>query len=82
MVVVTRFPSQVINVLPKLGVPREILEFFFGWADGDYLKIPEARGSIKAVQSEAFFIPLYELYLTYGGIFRLIFGPKVGLSSF
>lgn len=70
------FPSQVINGLPKLGVPREILEFFFGWADGDYLKIPEARGSIKAVQSEAFFIPLYELYLTYGGIFRLIFGPK------
>lgn len=70
------FLSQVINGLPKLGVPREILEFFFGWADGDYLKIPEARGSIKAVQSEAFFIPLYELYLTYGGIFRLIFGPK------
>lgn len=43
----------------------------------DYPKIPEAKGAIRAIRSEPFFIPLYELYLTYGGIFRLTFGPKV-----
>ncbi|POO03023.1 Cytochrome P450, E-class, group I [Trema orientale] len=72
------FPSQLRNGLSKLGVPKEILEVLFSWVDGsgDYPKIPEAKGSVKAVQSEAFFIPLYELFLTYGGIFRLTFGPK------
>lgn len=65
--------------LAKVGVPNEVLEFLFGWFEGggEHPKIPEAKGSIKAVRSVAFFIPLYELYLTYGGIFRLTFGPKV-----
>ncbi|XP_015875605.2 protein LUTEIN DEFICIENT 5, chloroplastic [Ziziphus jujuba] len=72
------FPSQMRNSLAKLGVPRELLELLFSWveSDEDYPKIPTAKGSIRAVQSEAFFIPLYELFLTYGGIFRLTFGPK------
>lgn len=76
-----RFPSQVRNGLSKLGVPRGFLELLFSWVetDEDYPKIPEAKGQIRAIQSEAFFIPLYELFLTYGGIFRLTFGPKVGL---
>ncbi|KAJ0020813.1 hypothetical protein Pint_31758 [Pistacia integerrima] len=43
----------------------------------DYPKIPEAKGQISAIRSEAFFIPWYELYITYGGIFSLTFGPKV-----
>lgn len=62
-----------------MGVPNEILDFLFGWIEGGgyYPKVPEAKGSINAVRNEAFFIPLYELYLTYGGIFRLTFGPKV-----
>ncbi|KAK3415901.1 hypothetical protein EUGRSUZ_H01373 [Eucalyptus grandis] len=72
------FPSQVRNGLSKVGVPPEVLDFFFQWFDSskDHPKIPEAKGAIKAIQNEAFFIPLYELYLTYGGIFRLTFGPK------
>ncbi|XP_027188492.1 protein LUTEIN DEFICIENT 5, chloroplastic isoform X2 [Cicer arietinum] len=65
-------PSILKKSLSKVGVPNEILEFLFGL----YPKIPEAKGSIKAIRSEAFFIPLYELYITYGGIFRLNFGPK------
>ncbi|CDP04239.1 unnamed protein product [Coffea canephora] len=72
------FPSVLKNSLLKLGLPKDILEFLFGKigpAD-DYPKIPEAKGSVSAIRSEAFFIPLYELYLTYGGIFRLTFGPK------
>ncbi|XP_010499724.1 PREDICTED: protein LUTEIN DEFICIENT 5, chloroplastic-like [Camelina sativa] len=72
------FPSTVKNGLSKLGVPNNVLDFFFDWtgSDQDYPKIPEAKGSIQAVRNEAFFIPLYELFLTYGGIFRLTFGPK------
>ena len=65
--------------MSNLGAPTGILEFLSKWTDtlGDYPKIPEAKGAISAIRSEAFFIPLYELYLTYGGIFRLTFGPKV-----
>ncbi|XP_022854208.1 protein LUTEIN DEFICIENT 5, chloroplastic-like [Olea europaea var. sylvestris] len=72
------FPGQFRNGLSKLGVPDEVLGFLFKWMVGpeDYPRIPEAKGSIGAIRSEAFFIPLYRLYLTYGGIFRLIFGPK------
>ncbi|XP_003624118.3 protein LUTEIN DEFICIENT 5, chloroplastic [Medicago truncatula] len=65
-------PSILKKSLSNLGVSNEILEFLFGL----YPKIPEAKGSISAIRSEAFFIPLYELYITYGGIFRLNFGPK------
>lgn len=72
------FPSVVKKSLSKLGVPSAILEFLLSWVDAheECLKIPEAKGAIGAMRSEAFFIPLYELYLTYGGIFRLNFGPK------
>ncbi|XP_017977669.1 PREDICTED: protein LUTEIN DEFICIENT 5, chloroplastic isoform X2 [Theobroma cacao] len=72
------FPSLLRNGLSKLGVPIEVLEVLFKWVDdgGDYPKIPEAKGTIKAIRSEAFFLPLYELYLTYGGMFRLTIGPK------
>ncbi|KAI4302023.1 hypothetical protein L6164_035245 [Bauhinia variegata] len=72
------FSSSLKKSLSKLGMPEGLLQFLFAWVDerGDYPRIPEAKGSMKAVRSEAFFIPLYELYLTYGGIFRLTFGPK------
>lgn len=80
----TSFPSVLRNGLSKLGISNEILDIFFKWADvrKDSPKIPVAKGSIGAIRSEAFFIPLYELYLTYGGIFRLTFGPKVCLFLF
>ncbi|ESW11745.1 hypothetical protein PHAVU_008G056400 [Phaseolus vulgaris] len=69
---------SILEGLAKAGVPNGVLDFLFGWVEegGEHPKIPEAKGSIKAVRSVAFFIPLYELYLTYGGIFRLTFGPK------
>ncbi|PSR98088.1 Protein LUTEIN DEFICIENT 5 like [Actinidia chinensis var. chinensis] len=72
------FISSLRSGLSNLGAPTGILEFLSKWTDtlGDYPKIPEAKGAISAIRSEAFFIPLYELYLTYGGIFRLTFGPK------
>ncbi|KAL0402576.1 UNVERIFIED_CONTAM: protein LUTEIN DEFICIENT 5, chloroplastic [Sesamum latifolium] len=72
------FQSQLKDGLLKLGLPKEVVEFIFNFTIGpeDHLKIPEAKGSINAIRNEPFFIPLYELYLTYGGIFRLTFGPK------
>ncbi|KAM1095910.1 hypothetical protein EV1_010775 [Malus domestica] len=72
------FPSQLKSGLSKVGVPTGLLDFLFSWADApeNYPKIPEAKGPISAIQSEAFFVPLFELYLTYGGIYRLTFGPK------
>lgn len=72
------FQSQMKNKLLKFGVPEELLDFIVNLTGGslDYPSIPEAKGSVSAIRSEAFFVPLYELYLTYGGIFRLTFGPK------
>ncbi|XVE62209.1 hypothetical protein DITRI_Ditri06bG0100300 [Diplodiscus trichospermus] len=72
------FPSLLRDGLSKLGAPAKVLEILFKWVDDreDFPKIPEAKGAVKALRSEAFFLPLYELYLTYGGIFRLTFGPK------
>ncbi|KAG9447638.1 hypothetical protein H6P81_013766 [Aristolochia fimbriata] len=61
--------------LLRLGAPREIVDLLPNKSGGSP-QIPNAKGSIRAVQGEAFFIPLYELFLTYGGIFRLTFGPK------
>ncbi|XP_020112784.1 protein LUTEIN DEFICIENT 5, chloroplastic isoform X2 [Ananas comosus] len=46
----------------------------FGPTEGP--EIPQAKGSIQAVGGQAFFLPLYDLFLSYGGIFRLILGPK------
>ncbi|XP_074576943.1 protein LUTEIN DEFICIENT 5, chloroplastic-like [Curcuma longa] len=67
--------------LSKLGLPGKFLEGLLSrWAagvrEGGRLEIPQAKGSINAIADQAFFIPLYDLFLTYGGIFRLIFGPK------
>ncbi|KAA8538894.1 hypothetical protein F0562_025586 [Nyssa sinensis] len=72
------FPFLLRNGLSKLGAPDKVLEFLFKWMDAgvEYPKIPEAKGAFSAIRSEAFFIPLYDLYLTYGGIFKLTFGPK------
>ncbi|XP_052170119.1 protein LUTEIN DEFICIENT 5, chloroplastic [Diospyros lotus] len=72
------FPSLLKDGLSKMGVPSSMLEFLFRWTSTreGYPKVPEAKGVISAIRDEAFFIPLYELYLTYGGIFRLTFGPK------
>lgn len=69
------FMSKLKRTLSKLGVPEQ----FFGFLskpEQEDLKIPQAKGAVRAMRGQAFFIPLYELFLTYGGLFRLTFGPK------
>ncbi|CAA6666515.1 unnamed protein product [Spirodela intermedia] len=70
------FVSLLRNGLLKLGVPGKLLDDLFSGTNDKVLKIPQASGSLAAVGAQAFFIPLYDLFLTYGGIFRLVFGPK------
>ncbi|GJM87357.1 hypothetical protein PR202_ga03303 [Eleusine coracana subsp. coracana] len=63
--------------LSKLGPPGELAaSLLTTLAGAKGPEIPQAVGSLKAVVGEAFFLPLYDLFLTYGGIFRLNFGPK------
>ncbi|KAK8951580.1 hypothetical protein KSP39_PZI003857 [Platanthera zijinensis] len=66
------------KILPAGKFLEELLaKLDGGVGDGDErAEIPQAKGSFSAVVGQAFFIPLYELYLIYGGIFRLNFGPK------
>ncbi|MCL7052304.1 hypothetical protein MKW94_027826 [Papaver nudicaule] len=67
------------NALEKFGVPELLLNFVSTKVgeNGETLKIiPQARGALSALSGQPFFIPLYNLFLTYGGIFRLNFGPK------
>ncbi|XP_020672240.1 protein LUTEIN DEFICIENT 5, chloroplastic-like [Dendrobium catenatum] len=75
------FVSMLGNGLSKIGPAGKFLgELLVKLGDivedGERMAIPQAKGSFRAVGGQAFFIPLYELYLTYGGIFRLTFGPK------
>ncbi|KAF0935417.1 hypothetical protein E2562_032673 [Oryza meyeriana var. granulata] len=67
--------------LAKLGPPGELASALLtklagGGAASRGPEIPQAVGSLRAVSGQAFFIPLYDLFLIYGGIFRLNFGPK------
>ncbi|XP_024376898.1 protein LUTEIN DEFICIENT 5, chloroplastic [Physcomitrium patens] len=39
-------------------------------------RMPESRGDVGAIVGEPFFKPLQKLFLIYGGVFRLTFGPK------
>lgn len=72
------FLPMIRRNLAKLGVPLELLDFLSKSIGGDGAspKIPRAKGSLSAVRGQAFFIPLYDLFLAYGGVFRLSFGPK------
>ncbi|CAN6239036.1 unnamed protein product [Urochloa humidicola] len=73
--------APLVGRLSKLGPPGELAAALLtrlvgaGAARGGP-EIPQAVGSISAVVGQAFFVPLYDLFLAYGGIFRLNFGPK------
>ncbi|KAJ1281637.1 hypothetical protein BS78_04G320900 [Paspalum vaginatum] len=75
--------APLVGRLSKLGPPGELAAALLtrlsgagGAAARGGPEIPQAVGSLNAVVGQAFFVPLYDLFLTYGGIFRLNFGPK------
>jgi hypothetical protein len=82
----SRWIAPLVGRLSKLGPPGELAAALLtrvagaGAARGGP-EIPQALGSINAVVGQAFFVPLYDLFLTYGGIFRLNFGPKVNTHT-
>lgn len=46
------------------------------WERAAARKMPEATGDIREIVGQPVFVPLYKLFLAYGKIFRLSFGPK------
>eukprot|EP00897_Mesotaenium_endlicherianum_P006369 jgi/Mesen1/5760/ME000292S04845 len=46
------------------------------WRSMNPVIMPEARGDVRSIIGQPFFVPLYSLFLVYGGVFKLSFGPK------
>eukprot|EP00775_Hariotina_reticulata_P013601 gene13601-13726_t len=46
------------------------------WRATAAARMPTATGDIREIVGQPVFVPLYNLYLRYGNIFRLSFGPK------
>jgi len=46
------------------------------WRQAASTKMPEATGDIREIVGQPVFVPLYNLFKAYGGVFRLSFGPK------
>lgn len=72
---------KIREVLMRWGKSGRRLAYILANMERNYLlqqakRVPEAKGDVGAITGQPFFIPLYNLYLTYGGIFRLSFGPK------
>ncbi|KAK3242080.1 hypothetical protein CYMTET_48208 [Cymbomonas tetramitiformis] len=61
---------------PGRGIALQVARIGRKWMANANKKMPEARGDIRIIIGEPVFVPLYRLYLAYGGIFRLSFGPK------
>jgi hypothetical protein len=47
------------------------------WRRAAAERMPVATGDIREIVGQPVFIPLYNLFRVYGGVFRLSFGPKV-----
>ena len=46
------------------------------WRKEAAANMPEATGDIREIVGQPVFVPLYNLFKAYGGVFRLSFGPK------
>lgn len=73
--------TQLREFLLNFGqVGRSLADVVIAWEQKQELekaaRMPEAKGSMDYMIGQPFFIPLYKLHMTHGGIFRLNFGPK------
>jgi beta-ring hydroxylase len=74
---------QLRRILARAGPPgrstaKLLADIERGWRLLVSANMPEARGDIREIVGQPVFVPLYRLFLVYGGVFRLSFGPKVG----
>ncbi|GLC45871.1 hypothetical protein PLESTB_001447900 [Pleodorina starrii] len=74
----TRPLRQALAKEPVLGRPlaRALADLGRHWRSEAAKRMPEARGDIREIVGQPVFVPLYKLFLMYGKIFRLSFGPK------
>ncbi|GIL92956.1 hypothetical protein Vretimale_13020 [Volvox reticuliferus] len=74
----TRPLRQALAKEPLFGraVARTLAELGRRWRADAAKRMPEARGDIREIVGQPVFVPLYKLFLVYGKIFRLSFGPK------
>ncbi|GAQ79315.1 cytochrome P450 [Klebsormidium nitens] len=61
---------------PGRGAAKLLADIERGWRLLVSANMPEARGDIREIVGQPVFVPLYRLFLVYGGVFRLSFGPK------
>ncbi|EFJ40130.1 hypothetical protein VOLCADRAFT_100143 [Volvox carteri f. nagariensis] len=74
----TRPLRQALAKEPIVGRPvaRFLADLGRRWRSEAAKRMPEARGDIREIVGQPVFVPLYKLFLVYGKIFRLSFGPK------
>ncbi|KAG6556322.1 hypothetical protein Mapa_002265 [Marchantia paleacea] len=73
--------ARIRQALANAGAPGRFLSFALAnyerrLKQDSLRKLPEAKGDVRKVVGQPFFVPLFTLFKTYGGIFRLSFGPK------
>ncbi|KXZ44112.1 hypothetical protein GPECTOR_73g633 [Gonium pectorale] len=75
---ITRPLRQALAKEPIVGrsIARTLADLGRQWRAEAAKRMPEARGDIREIVGQPVFVPLYKLFLVYGKIFRLSFGPK------
>ncbi|PNH09806.1 Protein LUTEIN DEFICIENT 5, chloroplastic [Tetrabaena socialis] len=75
---ITRPLRQALAKEPLVGrfIARALADLGRRWRAEAAKRMPEARGDIREIVGQPVFVPLYKLFLMYGKIFRLSFGPK------
>ena len=58
------------------GLAYQLARLGQEWRKAAATRMPTATGDIREIVGQPVFIPLYKLFLAYGKIFRLEFGPK------
>ncbi|KAL2630932.1 hypothetical protein R1flu_015618 [Riccia fluitans] len=69
------------KVLANAGPPGRFLSLALANLErrmnqASLMTMPVAKGDARKIVGQPFFVPLYTLFKTYGGVFRLSFGPK------
>jgi beta-ring hydroxylase len=58
------------------GAAKVLAEWGREWQRDARMRMPEARGDIREIAGQPVFVPLFSLFLQFGRVFRLSFGPQ------